>query len=277
MGRDASQESVLKSQLGDAGNERLAHELENRFADLSTNIQNCDRLLDKICRPLFMSPTFKFPLTQASLRLKPYLDEIQTYIRQFEDPENPLAPARRHQMVKHFSEENRQVIQENSRVTNDNVDFNTDLAELYLKGYHNDLAYELYLKCEELTNKDGVVWLRLAETCSSMVEKEDEVKKYVRKVAEKARSCTEVTEKDSLLYASAAIIAWEYECLEDAVLLGETSLRGEIEEYSPKSVRMTANLIYYKLDYIRNRHPDNVDALEKCVKDLGALIVRVTD
>jgi hypothetical protein len=96
--------AVLKSQLGDAGNERLAHELENRFADLSTNIQNCDRLLDKVCRPLFMSPTFKFPPTQDSLGLKPYLDEIHAYIKQFEDPENPLAPARRHEMIKRFSE-----------------------------------------------------------------------------------------------------------------------------------------------------------------------------
>jgi hypothetical protein len=94
------------------------------------------------------------------------------------------------------------------------------------------------------------------------------VKKYVKRLTEKARVSSEVQEKDSLLYASAAIIAWEYECLDDAVVLGEASLRAQLdEEHSKASVRMSVNLIYYKLDNIRSRYPNDVLMLEQCVKD----------
>jgi hypothetical protein len=158
--------AVFKSPLGDTGNERHVDEL--RFADLSTNINNCDKVLDRICRPLFMSPTFTIATNKNLLGLQPYLDEIHGYIRKFEDPENPLSPAQRRETVKAFIEKNQKIIEQNSNVTNDNIDFNTDLAELYLKGYYNDSAYELYLKCEKVTDKDGILWLRLAETCSSM-------------------------------------------------------------------------------------------------------------
>lgn len=272
--------AVYKSQLGDTAGESLTNELEKRFADLSSSINNCDRTLDRICRPLFVSPTFKSVDTQNLVELKPYLDEIHSHIREFEDSANPLPPMQRYEKVKAFNEKNKKVIRAYSDVvTVNNVGFNLELAELYLKGYHHEAAYELYLKCAKHTNEDGLVWLRLAETCSGMsaLGKDSEVKKYIRLLAEHGRTKKVVEKQESLRYGSAAIIAWEYECLEEAVLLGEISLKGEMDEYSKACVRLSANLVYYKIDYIRSQYPEVVERLEQCIHEVTPLIHRVTD
>ncbi len=272
--------AVYKSQLGDMGSDSLTNELEKRFADLSSYINNCDKTLDRICRPLFVSPTFENPDTKVLVELKPYLDEIHEYIREFEDKSNPLPPMQRYERVKAFNEKSRRIIKANSDVVSAaNVEFNLELAELYLKGYHHEMAYELYLKCADHTDKIDLVWLRLAETCSGMSApgKDDEVRKYVRRLAESGLNTNVIEKENSLWYASGAIIAWEYECLNDAVLLGELSLKREMDVYSKEYIRMSANLVYYKIDFIRNQHPGKLEILERCINEVTQLIDRIKD
>ena len=266
---------IYKSRLGTSSETRA-----ELFTNLSLHINTCDKVLDRLCHPLTLSPTFPLPHTTRSIEYKSLLDTIQSYISDFESsPKTTMGD--RYNKVKEFISNNKEQLNIlSSKVSKDNIDFNVELAEMYLKSGHYKLAYDLYHKCSKHTDEDGKIWLRLAETCSGIgtQEKEAEAIDYIKKLAQTAQSRQgEVKLKDDYLFASGSLIAWQYKHKEEALYLGEMAVKSTKEGYCKEGVRTRVNLIYYKLDYTREKYLNDISQLDQCVNELKPIVQYVTD
>lgn len=247
------------------------------FSHLSLHIHTCDRVLDRLCRPLALSPTFVLPHVQHSSEYRIH-SAIRDYISELERLPK-MAMEERYARAGKFISENEDSLKALSNVSRDNVHVHLDLAELYLKSGHYKLAYDSYLECSTYTHEDGIVWLRLAETCTGMgtAEKEAEAKDYIKKLTQVAQlRGAEVKVKDNFLFASGSLIAWQYKLREDALYLGQRAVDATKEGVCQEGVRTRANLVYYKLDFTREECPADIRRLEQCIIELEPLIEYLT-
>ena len=231
--------------------------LSGQFAMLAGFLNTCDSMLDGLSEPLQQAPSYQIGDITHPPEAVSILKLVQGMIKEFES--RNVAMAARFSKVSEFISTHQGELQRFSdTVTNDNASFNAELAELYLKSEHYEEAYGLYHKVLSISNFDGWVLLRLAETCDGMV-KEEETIKHTRELAEvlKAR-IGKIMPRDDALCAYGSVLAWKYNLMESAIELGERAI-----DLTPKDswvylVRRKLNVVYYYVDLYKEKDKGDV-------------------
>ena len=253
---------------------------ESRFSDLWHSISSSEETLNRLCHPLITTPTTRVPYEYA--QFEPMISQIRGYVKEFESPEDKVDMDTRYDRVATFVTDNAQRIESTAKdVTETNVNFVMELAELYLKSGHHKWAYDLYSQCRDshFVDDQPWLWLRLAETSSGLGTKEDKVVDSINKLAEiLSKQGRDPIDDEIILCTQGSLISWEYKLLNTAVKLGRMAVKLTEGSYgNDRSVRLRANLIYFELDLCIDKYPDDFYEIEKCIIDIEPLIKYIAD
>lgn len=181
------------------------------------------------------------------------------------------------------------------------------LAYLYLKTGHTNLAYEIYIVCKKfakenilfLSGNDVAIvsltlYLRLAETCYRLENKEDETKENLQEFKKIYLTKTADILSDShILFTGASLLSWRLNLFDSAIYFGHIAnnfLDKEIKAMEPqdnsytylllRSLMAKTNLLYYYLDkwlVVMNQNPEHFAEISSSLVDLYNDIMSILD
>jgi len=164
-------------------------------------------------------------------------------------------------------------------VRRETVQLSLDLGELYLKSGLYDNAYNVYKKCLPFTDKDGWVYLRLAESCLNMDKATaQEGQGYIRGLIEAlGNRSSQSLEGDEYLYAYGALIAWKYGLLNEAINLGKEAIGKVPGNKHRMLIYCKAHLLYYYLALWESSYAYDENKWDGHRKELEGLVQDILD
>ena len=130
-----------------------------RFSELAEQLNYADNKLSRLAKSqVLFARTHDQKKVRVDAMEQSILDKISDY------DTNEIAMKDRFNYARNFYNENKGIIDKTTKeVTEENIEFALNLAELFLKSGHYEEAYALYIRAITITSKDGWIYLRLIE------------------------------------------------------------------------------------------------------------------
>ena len=221
--------------------------LEGQFVLLASFIDSCDDCLSDLTYGK-ITPTHSISINQGQAFFN-LTNEIQTIIKNWEAQDQPTS--NRKSEAENFKNGYKTQIAEllAKPTDNDTLLPKSELAEFFLKGGFPEEAYNIYQSIRLPNNKEGWLWLRIAETCNILMKNEEALENL--DLLKQFLANQTPTSQHSALYFGAAMLSWKLNKWDYAVFFGELAV---LSSQSPAAmIRDNINYIYYRLELLTHQ------------------------